>query len=154
MSKSTPNGRGDDSTLLTSQVTSVIFVAGVHGAGKTTFSRKLSEALGFQNFSAGNLIRAQRKQEEAADKRVKDVDTNQDELAKALANLDLRAPYIVLDGHFCVLDTVGGICAIPLATDIGLKLKLVVILTDSPEQIRDQLLSRDGRAQSCEEIRR
>jgi len=30
----------------------------------------------------------------------------------------------------------------------------VVILTDSPEQIRDRLLSRDGRAQSCEEIRR
>jgi len=82
------------------------------------------------------------------------VDTNQDELAKALANLDLRAPYIVLDGHFCVLDTVGGISAIPLATYIGLKLKLVVILTDSPEQIRDRLLSRDGRAQSCEEIRR
>jgi adenylate kinase len=131
---------------------SIVFVAGVHGVGKTTFTQKISTKLGVPTFSAGSLINSHRDRIASADKRVANVAANQDVLVEAVHSLALTAPLIILDGHFCVRDKSGAVNRIPLTTYESLNIRLAIILHEDPEVIQDRLYGRDGTNHTSEDI--
>ena len=122
----------------------VIFIGGVHGVGKTTFSNRVSETLKIPSFTAGDLIRAHRARPVTQDKRVGDISGNQDALVEAVRLISTGSP-ILLDGHYCLLDANGEISEVPLRTFQQLTLCLSLVIRDDPDLIRDRLQRRDSR---------
>ena len=78
-----------------------VFVAGIHGAGKSTICRELARLIGASHATAGDLIRANATTEVTAGvKAVPDVDANQELLLRGLAmHRAASAAPLLLDGH-------------------------------------------------------
>jgi adenylate kinase len=132
----------------------IIFLAGIHGVGKTQFSTQTAASLGMTRLSASELITQQRNAPAAINKRVDSVDKNQSALIVAIeaAVADTKST-ILLDGHFCVFDYNDQIKRIPLPTFRELSPKAVVLLRGDPAKIRVALRQRDGRAFEAEVLK-
>jgi adenylate kinase len=77
-----------------------IFVAGVHGAGKTFATKPACQKLGLVHATASQLIREERGQATwNAAKVVSDVDQNQAALISAAKRIRESGATLVLDGH-------------------------------------------------------
>jgi adenylate kinase len=126
-----------------------IFVAGIHGVGKSYLAGRLPASLGLLHTSASKLIR-----EECAlptwgqDKRVANIDDNQIALAAAVARHNAQGSRLLLDGHFVLLDQSSQY--VRLAPEIFRSLNLnAVILVEAPiEVVARRVLDRDGVSRS------
>ena len=117
------------------------FIGGIHGVGKTTFCKLLTERIGYLHYSASSLIKEYKNLEK--DKKVDKVNENQDILITAIKNtFNIQNNYI-LDGHFCLLDTKNQIIEVPFSTFETLNLKKIIVLKDSSCNIHEKLLKRD-----------
>lgn len=118
------------------------FIGGIHGVGKTTFCKLLTERMGYLHYSASSLIKEYKNLEK--DKKVDKVNENQDILITAIKKtFNIQKNYI-LDGHFCLLDTENQIIEVPFSTFKTLNLKKIIVLKDSSCNIHEKLLKRDG----------
>lgn len=118
------------------------FIGGIHGVGKTTFCKLLTERMGYLHYSASSLIKEYKNLEK--DKKVDKVNENQDILITAIKKtFNIQNNYI-LDGHFCLLDTKNQIIEVPFSTFKTLNLKKIIVLKDSSCNIHEKLLKRDG----------
>ena len=133
-------------------IPSIIFIGGVHGVGKTTFSQKISKVLMLPAYSAGHLIRNHKGRASSGDKNVANVSDNQDALVEAVRLLKMHGKTIILDGHFCVRDKVSVITRIPLSTYEALQIKLILILEEEAVIIQERLQARDDTYQDCQDI--
>jgi adenylate kinase len=137
----------------------IVFIGGIHGAGKTTLSRLLAGLLSASHVTAGGLIRetasaAHTVTVGASDKEVPDVDANQ---ALLLRGLDLyRARIgvgsILLDGHFSLLDPSGAVVGIPMAVYEAIAPVAVLLVEADPQTVHDRLMRRDGAAAPLETV--
>ena len=84
----------------------MVFVSGVHGVGKSYFCGILKERLNISSYTASSLISGRKKARFSTDKRVADIDVNQLYLLEAVKELKDRNEEFLLDGHFCLLDSV------------------------------------------------
>ena len=85
-----------------------IFVAGIHGVGKTYLASHAASGSGMTHTSASKLIKEERGQATwSADKRVAEVDANQQALAKAIRRHNELGIKLLLDGHFVLLNNAG-----------------------------------------------
>lgn len=123
---------------------SLLFVAGVHGVGKTTFCRELFDHIQARPVSASELIRRARQEPASPDKRNTDLDGNQAALLQELSKEVSRGGRIALDGHFCILNPENGIQDIPLDIYQKIRPRGILVLTESPEVIGARLTQRDG----------
>lgn len=123
-----------------------IFVAGVHGVGKTYLASQLPEIIGLVHTSASKLIK-----EELAlpnwglDKKVNNVDANQVALAAAVERYNAAGNRLLLDGHFVLLNAESEF--VPLAAEVFKPLKIdgVILLECAPDTIASRIRERDGR---------
>lgn len=123
----------------------IIFIAGIHGVGKTTYCNQLSEKTGFSHYSASELIKRIKKDSETVkDKRVRNIEGNQDILIDAIDKYIDKASVTLLDGHFCLLDSNLEVTAIPKATFEHIRLLAIITLHDTVESIAKKLTGRDG----------
>ena len=130
----------------------LVFVAGIHGVGKSTICHALANLVGAIHLSSGELISRTRTTDPKApsDKRVGDVQKNQDALITALEAQ--QAERIILDGHFVLLRTDGQISEVPMTTFTALAPSGVVLLIDAPRAIASRLSMRDGKRYSQREL--
>lgn len=121
-----------------------IFVAGIHGVGKTYLASRLSAGSGLLHTSASTLIK-----EELAlpdwnpDKRVSDVEKNQVALAKAVARHNANGTALLLDGHFVLLNTVGEFVLLGAEVFRALNLSGVLLIEADPKVVEVRVQSRD-----------
>ncbi len=121
----------------------IIFVGGIHGVGKTTICRKISEVLSLKHYSASELISYIKSENISRDKKVSNVKENQDILLESVDKyLDKEENYL-LDGHFCLLNADGDITRVPYNTFNSLGIKAIIILVDEESQILKRLNNRD-----------
>lgn len=125
------------------QTPPILFIAGVHGVGKTTFCRCLEKSIEAETISASEIIKNKTKINK--DKSVKDIDGNQDILVGGLSELGIKNSYIILDGHFCLLDKQRQINFVPTSTFRALNIFGIILLKCDPVQIYKRLTGRDGR---------
>ena len=57
----------------------IVFIAGVHGVGKTTLCNELAARFNIEHFSASNLIAREKEEEHLRNKRVENIAGNQGE---------------------------------------------------------------------------
>lgn len=131
-------------------MTSILFVGGVHGAGKTTISTLLAERLRAFHVTAGQLIRETAGAKHSVttapgNKAVPNVNANQKLL---LQGLDLckarvgRGP-IILDGHFSLLTSDESVSVIPLSVFRAIAPVGVLLVESESVKIHTRLVSRD-----------
>jgi adenylate kinase len=122
----------------------IIFVAGVHGVGKTTLCNDLATKFNVEHFSASDLIAKEKKEERLCSKQVENIDGNQDHLVVAINKYCNNANWCLLDGHFCLLNKENAITKIPYSTYEGIAPSAILVLVDKPENIFSRLNLRDG----------
>lgn len=128
----------------------LILVAGIHGVGKTYHCEKWAQDFNIQHFSASSLISKQKKQDFGTNKKVENINKNQDFLISALQSLKLNSQSFLLDGHFCLLDKSGNVYALPFETFELLKPSGIILISDSVDLIADRLKKRDNNDYSLE----
>jgi adenylate kinase len=79
----------------------IIFVAGIHGVGKTFLGAQVAKQLGIRHATASQLISEERgSQTWGTDKRVTGINENQAALISAINRLRSDNQKLLLDGHF------------------------------------------------------
>lgn len=143
----------------------LIFIGGVHGAGKTTLSCRVAEILGAEHVTAGDLIKAAAipagtSAIRIVDKAVANVDANQERLLRGLysycAQLQSAKAQpcgLLLDGHFCLLDPMEHATKIPFHVFDKLRPVAILLIETDPETVAHRLIARDGSAPSIEALR-
>jgi len=132
------------------QVKFLVFVAGIHGVGKSSFCAELSMGTGAKHLTASALIRRIKSEPETPDKRVHSVDANQDILLHALASEPDHPEGIILDGHFCLLKGNSKIQEISINVFRAISPRGILILTENPGVIATRLTQRDGNSYPIE----
>jgi len=132
---------------------SLIFMAGIHGVGKSFLGSKISKSLGISHFTASQLI-----YEEMGrlswnnQKKTDDLNANQMALIRAIEHKRLNNQNLLIDGHFVLHDSSGAL--IPVGQNIFelMRLSGVILLTDDAITIQDRIKIRDGVKKEIEEI--
>lgn len=132
----------------------VIFVAGVHGVGKTTLCSTVSDSLGYIHKSASQLIREAKTSAIAhSSKAVTDIPGNQQLLINEVSRITQSGQTLLLDGHLALLNSAMKAEAIPSKVFADLDINGVVIIQDKPSSIAARLKQRDGAGIGLEEIK-
>lgn len=119
----------------------LVFIGGIHGAGKGKLGSQLADRLDAIHHSAGELI-AEHRSSRHIDKLVTDIDGNQEDLLKAIEALNLGSHTVFLDGHFAVLDKKGRPSRISETIFESLAPRAIIWLGVDPVVARKRLLAR------------
>lgn len=124
----------------------VIFIAGIHGVGKSTLCKSVIDPMGVKHLTASEIIKKYRQvQIENKTKYAANIDENQITLIEGLHQESIDEAVIVLDGHFALLNEQGDIIAIDTTIFSQLSLSAIALIIDEPAKIEERLLSRDGK---------
>ncbi len=132
----------------------IIFLAGVHGVGKTFLGKPAAELLGFQYASASSLIQREFNggQSWSNNKRTKNLDNNQEALvASVLRMIKTNNAKLILDGHFMLRNENGDLISISVDVFKRIGVSSVVLLEVPPFIVLERLAMR-GVPQLVEEI--
>ena len=123
----------------------MIFVAGVHGVGKTSLCEKLASKIGIQHKSAGQIIReVDPTALSGATKAVSDIDRTQELLLEGVDRIRRERNNLLLDGHFALVNGLGRIDAIAHDVFEALAINGIILFHASPRQIYERLSARDA----------
>lgn len=131
----------------------IIFVAGVHGVGKTYLATPTAKQLGIKHATASQLIKEERGTKSwSENKRVDEVHDNQTALISALKKLQEKGESLLLDGHFVLRDET----SIPITIDIevfkALQIDAVILLEGDADTISERLSARGDQSWTSENL--
>ncbi|WP_426234847.1 ATP-binding protein [Pseudomonas sp. TWP3-2] len=121
----------------------VIFIAGIHGVGKTFLCQALTAATDLRHSSASQIIREERSSQSwGTDKLVADISGNQQALAAGVKRILEDEATLILDGHF-VLKTSKGLEDVSLETFESLGLSAIILIESDVQVVAQRLADRD-----------
>jgi len=130
---------------------SVLFVGGVHGVGKTTLCSKSFAPAGYHCVTASSLIAEDQKQvSKKGDKRVDDVGGNQAAMLRQFSVERGRHSRLLLDGHFTLVNSLGEIEPIHAEVFKAIDPDLLILIKGSSNEISKRLSERDKKHWSVE----
>lgn len=130
-----------------------IFVAGVHGAGKTFATKPACEKLGLVHATASQLIKEERGQATwDLTKMVSDVDQNQAALISAARRIRKSGARLVIDGHFVLRRAPGTHERLPVDVFRGLKCSSVLLIRSPVRVLFERLLARQDMSWTAAEL--
>lgn len=121
----------------------IFFIAGIHGVGKSTLCKKISERHSIPHYSASELIKKVRSEAFSSDKIARNVGKNQDFLITAI-NEFVPEQAIILDGHFCLFNKNKEVEKIPSQTFSDLSPRAVILMHDDISSIIRRIEERDS----------
>lgn len=123
---------------------SMVFVGGIHGVGKSTICKKVSDLGGYKYFTASSLISSYGKKTDK-EKRVDQIEDNQVALLKQLELVRAKDYRVLLDGHFTLINQQGEISPVDIGVFKSMKPDKLVLFKGRPEEIAKRLKERDGK---------
>lgn len=130
----------------------LVFVGGIHGAGKTTLCEELAPLIQARHVTASELIAGECQRMVPVGKEVADVQTNQDALLRAIELLRGKTPRLLLDGHFCVLGESRSPSPIAVAVFRQIDPQALLVLAADLRTVALRLRLRDGNDYSLDEL--
>jgi adenylate kinase len=121
------------------------FVGGVFGTGKSTLCQALSRLLPAEHLKASDLIRYAPNLDDATGKTTENVFSNQERLIATLAIHRTDHGTILLDGHFCLLDSTCIIVRLPVSVFQHIQPRALVLVEAGVAEVVDRIKRRDGR---------
>jgi adenylate kinase len=123
----------------------IAFIGGIHGVGKSTICRHVCSELNLEYLSASELLKWKDINEDAKNKKVKDIPDTQNRLILGLTNTLQKDKNYLLDGHYCLLNSDNEVVNVPLDTFKKINpFSLNIILGDISE-IKKRLETRDNK---------
>lgn len=120
-----------------------IFVAGVHGAGKTFTTKPACQKLGLVHATASQLIKEERGQATwDSTKMVSDVDQNQAALISAARRIRESGATLVIDGHFVLRRAPGIHARLPINVFGALECSSVLLIRSPVPVLLERLHAR------------
>jgi len=119
----------------------IVFIAGIHGVGKTTFCKKIQKDVAIKHYSCSTLIKENSDYIETS-KAIDKAERNQLVLIEALNQISDEK--LLLDGHFCLIDKSNSVLRLDDSVFESLNLSAIVVLTCDVETIYNRLQERDG----------
>lgn len=130
-----------------------IFVAGIHGVGKTYLASQVAIAIDMTHTSASKLIKEERSLSTwANDKRVSDVAENQRALADAVRRHNELGARLLLDGHFVLVGQSGELIRLEVDVFLNLNLTGVILIEASTQVVSQRIADRDQRQVSLDHL--
>lgn len=123
----------------------IIFVGGIHGAGKSTLCIPEAQILGREYLSASEVLRWNEISNSIENKNVENVSFTQDRLVAGLKNIIKENKTYILDGHFCLFDACGTVARIPESTFVQMNPTAFLVIVNDPKVIAARLQQRDNR---------
>jgi predicted transcriptional regulator/adenylate kinase len=130
-----------------------IFVAGVHGVGKSSMCDVYAKKHGTNHKTASQLIKFAK--EDALSKNgktVKDITGNQELLITAVTKIRASGENLLLDGHFVLMNDENLLTPLPTKVFSELSIDAVIAVYDNPELIESRTKNRDGKSISSKHI--
>lgn len=121
----------------------IIFVAGIHGVGKTTLCKQLSIKYGIEHLSASKII-AEAKKRPFTSLFIEEIGENQVILVNAVNNFLDKSKKYILDGHFCLLNECRAVEKVPQRTFELLGIEKIIVLIEDVNIIHQRLGNRLG----------
>lgn len=130
-----------------------IFVAGVHGAGKTFATKPVCQKLGLVHATASQLIKEERGQATwSAAKMVSDVDQNQAALISAARRIRESGATLVMDGHFVLRRAPGAHERLPVDVFRALECSSILLIRSPVSVLLERLRARQDTSWSEAEL--
>jgi len=120
----------------------IIFIGGIHGVGKGTLCKKLSEKYSLKHLSASEVLKWNEISTKY-NKKVKNFESTQTRLISGLKKIITRNETYLLDGHFCLLNKNGNPEKISEETFLKIRPKAIIVMTEDIDVIIDRLKGRD-----------
>lgn len=121
----------------------IIFVGGVHGVGKGTLCRTISDQTDFIHLSASEVLKWKEINIQQTNKVVDDINDTQMRLINNLQKMIDPSKRYLLDGHLCLLTGGNAISRVPLETFQQINPIGIVIVIEDSQIICDRLNKRD-----------
>jgi adenylate kinase len=111
-----------------------VFLAGVHGVGKSYLGERAAAGAGYVSVSASKLISEERQQVSwTVDKRVTDADANQQALITAVTRRNKAGERLLIDGHFVLFGTDREIIMLDINVFADLNLAHIILVETSAQ---------------------
>ncbi|WP_289054259.1 ATP-binding protein [Carboxylicivirga marina] len=121
----------------------LIFLGGIHGVGKGTFCKKLSNEIQLECVTASQLINWAKINNNKQSKTVENINNTQQILINSLNERKKDRTPFLLDGHYCLLNQEKKPTSIDILTFKKITPGLLLILTEDSKVIKSRLEERD-----------
>ncbi len=118
----------------------MIFICGIHGVGKSYYANQMFNNDVKKVYTASQLIYGDLYNN--CDKRVDNIDMNQEKLISELQNVDRKNAVLV--GHTCLVDPAGTIKRIDINYFKRMDIETIYVIVDKIECISANLMKRDN----------
>ncbi|MGS0943694.1 ATP-binding protein (plasmid) [Pseudomonas luteola] len=124
-----------------------VFIAGIHGVGKTFLCDSYANKFGVIHHSSSSLIKMEKRSSNwGGDKRTYNIDENQLALSIAVKRILSSGARLLLDGHFVLKDENNNLINIPLEFFSEISISGVVLIEADEDVIKARLRVRDNNA--------
>lgn len=121
----------------------IIFVAGVHGVGKSFLCKKYASQHNIIHKSASELIKDFDSSSVPSNKHTKDIDKNQEILIHAVNSIRIQNKSLLLDGHFVLINSSGKFSYIDEKVYSDLNIDGIILFENSEDIVKKRLFQRD-----------
>lgn len=125
----------------------LIFIGGIHGAGKGTICRKVCEQTDLVHITASEVLKW-REISDVENKKVMNIPDTQIRLIEGLKKIKKEKGNYLLDGHFCLFNSESDVEKIQIETFELIAPKLVAVVVTKIKTIQKRLRSRDNTSYS------
>lgn len=122
----------------------IIFIGGIHGVGKGTICKEIALKTNLIHITASEILKWN-EISSTSNKLVSNISSTQERLIHGLKNLIEKDKQYLLDGHFCLLNSLGEPCKIDEETFDNINPKIISIVIDDVKNIYKRLESRDNK---------
>lgn len=130
-----------------------IFIAGIHGVGKTYLAKPAAERLSIVYATASQLIREERGSATwDKSKQVDEVAENQAALIQAVNRIKGNGKTLMLDGHLVLRKSINQHERLPETVFHDLSCHAIILLTCSTQVVKNRLTERGDSSWSMQEL--
>ncbi|WP_286968404.1 ATP-binding protein [Flavobacterium sp. UBA4854] len=122
----------------------IFFIGGIHGVGKGTICKEIASKAELIHITASEVLKW-REISSSDNKLVENISSTQEKLIFGLSNLIDKNKKYLLDGHFCLLNSLNVPCKIDEETFDILNPRVISIVLDDVEKITKRLENRDSK---------
>lgn len=122
----------------------MIFIAGVHGVGKTYTCNQLKKD--FVVYSASGLIEQYSKIHYSGYKKAYNIENNQRHLINIVGQMESHGEKFILDGHFCLFNADGEVEKISYEIIRQLHIEGIILIWDKEDIIQKRIQMRERKS--------
>lgn len=130
----------------------IIFIGGVHGAGKNFLLDNINSEISFIHLTASEVLKWKEISDNPDKKLVNSITNTQDILIENLRKIVKDEQNYLLDGHFTLLNKSGEIEKVPENTFMRIAPKALIVKISEPNVILQRLKKRDNQIWDLDKI--